>query len=178
MRSCPSALVLSVSAASTPGVGMLHLCVSAGVHGLVCVYSGQLLSSGGWDDLGRTSRSPPSSVARQCDLVYTDSTGISKLCAAPKVRFLALCYTPSAFGGRFHRGWSVHKGLASLFTHHLHHIMLCRQFPASSLSSCLHAPGFLTCVQTRCFILLGCFRSWRRQWHLRFLTHTCNAKVR
>lgn len=101
MRSCPSALVLSVSAASTPDVGMLHLCVSAGVHSLVCVYSGQLLSSGRWDDLGRTSRSPPSSVARRCDLVNTDSTGISKCCTAPKVRFLALCYTPSAFWGTF-----------------------------------------------------------------------------
>lgn len=29
MRSCPSALVLSVNAASAPDVRMLHLCVSA-----------------------------------------------------------------------------------------------------------------------------------------------------
>lgn len=84
MRSCPSALVLSVSATSTPDVGMLHLCASAGVHSLVCVYSRQLMSSGRWGDLGRTSRSPLSSVARRCDLVNTDSTGILKCCTAPK----------------------------------------------------------------------------------------------
>lgn len=153
---CPSAL---------PHVGMLHVCASAEVHSFVCV----LLSSGRWVDLGWTSRSPCPALHRGAMRLTPTPPGMLKCCAAPKVRFLALCYTPSMFGGLFHRGSSVHNSFASLFTHRLHLTMLAAWIvayswlykkPAVFVSFCLR-PDLWSCQM---FYLSRLFWNWRRRW--------------
>lgn len=148
MRSCPSALVLSVSPLHAWHGNVAPVCKRWAPEFSVCAHTEQLLSSGRWDDLGRTSRRLCPVLHQSAIWLTPNSGGTLKCYTAPKVRFLALCYTPSAFGEFFiyffyhHRGWSVHKTLAPLFwisqTHHLHHIC-CKHLPSCRRSWCMKA---------------------------------------